>query len=93
MIGNLHAHAIRAVIGRPGGGRPVLGGKGPAAGQALGTTREGSTPGVKHLRVVSASAKQIGMRQGASARVKQSKSQQIVTNADLNASTPVIKSS
>src|SRR5262249_25537870 len=58
-------------------GRPVLGGKGPAAGShGEGTERRGQAPGICPL-----SAKQIAMRQAASVRVKQSKSQQIVANA------------
>jgi hypothetical protein len=42
--------------------------------------------------MLSASAKQIGMRGGASVRVKQSKSEQIVANADVNALTAVVMS-
>jgi hypothetical protein len=42
--------------------------------------------------MLSASAKQIGMRGGASVRVKQSKSQQIVANVDVNALTAVVMS-
>jgi hypothetical protein len=42
--------------------------------------------------MLSASAKQIGMRQDASVRVKQSKSQQIVANADPNAPTRIVMS-
>jgi hypothetical protein len=67
--------------------------EGPAAGEpGVGATREGNAPGAKHLRMLSASAKQIGMRQGASLRVKQSKSRQIVANADPHAPTRVAMS-
>jgi hypothetical protein len=42
--------------------------------------------------MLSASAKQIGMRSGASVRVKQSKALQIVANVDVNALTAVVMS-
>ena len=63
-------------------GRPVLGGKGPAAG-SHGEGRGAPRPSTCDLP---ASGKQIGTRQAAPARVKQSKSQQIVANAYASSS-------
>src|SRR5262249_32021477 len=66
----------------PADGQPAPGGRTgrpPRAGGAWGG--RGKRAGRQALAMLSASAKQIGMRQGASVRVKQSKSQQIVANA------------
>jgi hypothetical protein len=57
----------------PEEGRPVLGGKGPAAGEPGVETKWGERAGAP-LREA------IGMREGAPARVKQCKYQQIVAN-------------
>jgi hypothetical protein len=50
-------------------------------------TAKGPSAGRRALEKLSASARQIGIRQGTSVRVKQSKSQQIVANAYPSAST------
>src|SRR5262249_10654376 len=67
-------------------GRPALRGRDRPPGEP-GVGRWGrERAGRRALANASASAKQIGMRPGASMRVKHSKSQQIVANADDNAS-------
>src|SRR6516165_10482809 len=63
-------------------------GEGPAGpregGPAAGSHGEGTGRRGKHLGVSSASDEQTDMRQGAPARVNQSKSQQIAANVDVD---------
>src|SRR5262245_14301542 len=64
---------------------PGEGAAGPReGGPAAGSHGEGTGTGAKHLRSCVSSARQIGIRQRALVRVKQSESQQIVANADVD---------
>ena len=90
-------HAVAPFLvqaGKCGGKEVIIGHNGEIFVQFVLTDRRLPTliAGPKHLRMLSAFAKQIGMRGGASVRVKQSKSQQIVANADVNALTPLVMS-
>ena len=77
--------AFSAVVPAKGGGRSPGGRDRPPVSPAGGG--RGKHAGAEHLRMPSASARQIGTRQGATVRVKQSKSRQIVANAYASAST------
>jgi hypothetical protein len=94
---SLRAHAIRVVVDRPAGGRwrRTAGPRDERTGRWRARREAdggGERAGRQAFAKLSASEKQTGMRQRASMRVKQSKSQQIVANADADTSTPVIVS-